>query len=133
MQKRIAIVAGEDNDVIILITIPGIDYYGAMIIKNEIGDINRFPSYKELCSFAGLIPKVHQSGDTRWERHITKEGNALLRWILIQVVHQVVRYPRELRKFYFELKKKKGTKIAVVATARKLLRVIYCMLSRKEF
>jgi transposase len=37
-----------------------------------------------------------------------------------------------MRKFYFELKKKKGTKIAVVATARKLLRVIYCMLARKE-
>jgi len=37
-----------------------------------------------------------------------------------------------LRKFYYELKKRKGTKIAVVATARKLLRVVYCMLSRKE-
>ncbi|MBE9594469.1 MAG: transposase, partial [Proteobacteria bacterium] len=35
----------------------------------------------------------HQSGNTRWEGHITKEGNSLLRWILIQVVHQVVRYP----------------------------------------
>jgi transposase len=44
----------------------------------------------------------------------------------------VVRYPGALRKYYYELKKKKGTKIAVVATARKLLRVIYCMLSRKE-
>jgi len=47
-------------------------------------------------------------------------------------VHQVVRYLGELRKFYLKLKKEKGTKIAVVATARKLLRVIYCMLSRKE-
>jgi len=102
------------------------------IIKNEIGDIERFPGYKELCSFAGLVPRVHLSGNTRWEGHITKEGNALLRWILIQAVHQVVRYPGELRKFYLRLKKQKGTKIAVVATARKLLRVIYCMLTRKE-
>ena len=56
----------------------------------------------------------------------------MLRWILIQVVHQVVRYPGELRKFYMKLKKQKGTKIALVATARKLLRVIHCMLCRKE-
>jgi transposase len=97
----------------------------AKIIKNEIGEIERFPSYKELCSFAGLVPWVHQSGNTRWEGHITKEGNALLRWILIQAVHQVVRYPGELRKFYIELKKKKGAKIAVVATARKLLSMCY--------
>ena len=56
----------------------------------------------------------------------------MLRWIIIQVVHPVVRYPRELRKFYLGLKRKKGTKIAVVVTARKLLRVLYCMLTRKE-
>jgi transposase len=132
VQKQIAVIARVDEDIRILITIPGIDYYSAMIIKNEIGDIKRFPSYKELCSFAGLLPRVHQSGNTRWEGHITKEGNALLRWILIQVVHQAVRYPGELRKFYLGLKKKKGNKIAVVAAARKLLRVLYCMLTRKE-
>jgi transposase len=132
VQKQIAVIAREDEDIKILMTIPGIDYYSAMIIKNEIGEIERFLDYKKLCSFAGLVPRVHQSGNTRWEGHITKEGDALLRWILIQVVHQVVRYPGELRKFYYELKKKKSTKIAVVATARKLLRVIYCMLARKE-
>jgi transposase len=65
----------------------------AKIIKNEIGEIERFPSYKELSSFAGLVPRVHQSANTRWEGHITKEGNSLLRWILIQIVHKVVRYP----------------------------------------
>ena len=132
VQEQIAVIAREDEDIKILMTIPGIDYHSAMIIKNEIGEIGRFPDYKKLCSFAGLVPRVHQSANTRWEGHITKEGNSLLRWILIQIVHQVVRYPGELRKFYHELKKKKGTKIAVVATARKLLRVIYCMLSRKE-
>lgn len=132
VQKQIARIAKEDEDIKILMTIPGIDYYSAMIIKNEIGEIERFPSYKELCSFAGLVPRVHQSANTRWEGHITKEGNALLRWILIQIVHQVVRYPGELRKFYLGLTRRKGTKIAVVATARKLLRVLYCMLRRKE-
>lgn len=132
VQKQIAGIAKEDDDIKLMMTIPGIDYYSAMIIKNEIGDIGRFPDYKKLSSFAGLVPRVHESGNTRWEGHITKEGNSLLRWILVQIVHQVVRYPGELRKFYLRLKEQKGTKLAVVATARKLLRVIYCMLTRKE-
>ncbi|RJS82621.1 IS110 family transposase [Methanophagales archaeon] len=93
VQKQIAGIAREDEDVKRLMTIPGIDFYSAMVIKNEIGEIERFPDYKKLCSFAGLVPRVHQSANTRWEEHITKEGNSLLRWVLIQIVHQVVRYP----------------------------------------
>ncbi|MCK4732525.1 MAG: IS110 family transposase [Methanophagales archaeon] len=69
------------------------------IIKNEIGEIERFPGYKKLSSFAGLVTRVHQSANTRWEGHITKECNALLRWILIQAVHQVVRYPGAAKHF----------------------------------
>ena len=62
----------------ILMTIPGIDYYSAMIIKNEIGELERFPDYKKLFgNFLVLQARVHQSANTRWEGHITKEGNAL--------------------------------------------------------
>ena len=60
-QKQIAIIVREDEDVKRLMTIPGIDFYSAMIIKNEIGEIERFPDYKKLCSFAGLVPRVYQA------------------------------------------------------------------------
>ena len=72
VQKQIARIARENDEVKRLMTIPGIDYYSAMIIKNEIGEIDRFPDCKKLCSFAGLVPKVHQSANRRWEGHITK-------------------------------------------------------------
>ncbi|MFZ2070439.1 MAG: transposase [Halobacteriota archaeon] len=39
------------------------------VVKNEIGEIERFPDYKKLCSFAGLVPRVHQAANTRWEGH----------------------------------------------------------------
>ena len=46
-------------------TILGIDFYSAMIIKNEIGEIERFLDYEKLCSFAGLVPRVHQSAKVK--------------------------------------------------------------------
>ncbi|MCW7073419.1 MAG: IS110 family transposase [Methanophagales archaeon] len=48
-------------------TILGIDFYSAMIIKNEIGEIECFLDYEKLCSFAGLVPRVHQSAKVKSE------------------------------------------------------------------
>ena len=132
LHGHIAHMAQDNDQVKTLMTIPGIDYYSAMIILHEIGDVHRFPSYKKLCSYAGLIPRVHQSGKTHWTGNITKEGNTFLRWILIQITYQIVRHPGDLQSFYQKLKKRKGGKIAIVATARKLLRVIHCMLTRDD-
>ncbi len=63
----------------ILTTIPGIGYFSALLIYAEIGDINRFPNSKKLCSYAGLVPTVRQSGNRVIRGRITKEGNGLLR------------------------------------------------------
>ena len=46
----------------LLITVPGIGYYSALLIVSEVGDINRFPDSYHLCSYAGLIPSTHSSG-----------------------------------------------------------------------
>ena len=54
----------------------------------------------------------------------------MLRWILIQVAQQAVRQPGPLRDFYLRLKKRKGHKIAIVAAARKLLTIIWAMLTK---
>jgi hypothetical protein len=114
----------------ILLGIPGIDVLAALTILAEIGDIKRFVSAKKACSFAGLVPSVHQSGKTRYTGHITKAGRSMLRWILIQVAQQAVRQPGPLRDFYLRLKKRKGHKIAIVAAARKLLTIIWAMLTK---
>lgn len=114
----------------ILLGIPGIDVLAALTILAEIGDIERFISAKKACSFAGLVPSVHQSGKTRYTGHITKAGRSTLRWILIQIAQQAVRQPGPLRDFYLRLKKRKGHKIAIVAAARKLLTIIWAMLTK---
>jgi transposase len=59
--------AGLDEDVKLLMTIPGIGYYTALLVKAEIGDVNRFKSGDHLCSYAGLVPSTHSSGGV--ERH----------------------------------------------------------------
>ena len=58
----------------LLMTIPGIGYYSALLISSEIGDINRFPDSHHLCSYAGLTPSTHCSGGVRYRGSMTKGG-----------------------------------------------------------
>lgn len=124
--------AKEDNDAILLTTIPGISYYAALLIKSEIGDINRFPNKFKLISYAGLCPSVKQSGSKEIKGHITKQGSRKLRWILIQCANVAIRHDEYLRNFYLRIRRRRGHNIAIVATARKMLVCIYFMLKRKE-
>jgi transposase len=124
--------AKEDNDAILLTTIPGISYYSALLIKAEIGDVNRFPNKFKLISYAGLCPSVRQSGNKEIKGHITKQGSRMLRWILIQCANVAIRHDEYLRTFYLRIKRRRGHNIAIVATARKMLVCIYYMLKRGE-
>jgi transposase len=124
--------AKEDNDAILLMTIPGISYYSALLIKAEIGDINRFANHEKLVSYAGLCPSIRQSGDKEIRGHITKQGSKLLRWILVQCANAAVRNDEYLRNFYLRIRRRKGHNVAIVATARKMLVCIYHMLKKKE-
>lgn len=132
VEKELSSTAISLPGVEILLGIPGIDVLAALTILAEIGDVKRFASAKKVCSFAGLVPSVHQSGKTRYTGHITKAGRSMLRWILIQVAQQAVRQPGPLRDFYLRLKKRKGHKIAIVAAARKLLTIIWAMLTKNR-
>lgn len=132
VDEMIVVSAKDDEDAKLLVTIPGMGYYSALLIKSEIGDINRFPSAKQLCSYAGLIPSTYSSGNTTFHGHITKQGSRWLRWILAQAVAHCVTKPGHLQKFYFRLARRKGKKIARVATERKLLEWIYHMLKERK-
>lgn len=115
----------------ILTTIQGIGFFSALLIYAEIGDINRFPNSKKLCSYAGLVPSIRQSGNRTIKGRITKEGNKLLRWVLVQCALIAVRKDERFRKFYERIKAKKGPQKAIVATARKLLTVVYACLKNR--
>ena len=128
VSRRVQQVAEQDHDAMLLMTIPGVGYYSALLIKGEIGDVRRFPSAKRLCSYSGLVPSTHTSGNVSYHGHITKRGSKWLRWILIEAAIHAAKRPGPLRRFYYKVERKKGGQIAKVATARKLLEWIYHIL-----
>lgn len=57
--KKVQQLAEEDRDSSLLMTIPGMGYYSALMAKSEIGDASRFKSAKQLCAYAGLVPSTY--------------------------------------------------------------------------
>ena len=120
--------SGEDPRARVLTTIPGVGYYIALLLISEIGDVHRFPDLEKLCSYAGLVPSVRRSGGSTRHGDITREGSKWMRWAFTQVVHIHIRYDTNLTKFYRRLSLSKTKQEAVMATARKMLKVVYWML-----
>jgi len=118
-----------DFDCKLLMTIPGISYYSALMIKSEIGDIARFRNANKLCSYAGLIPSTYASADKVRHGRITKRGSKWLRKTLIDAITSGSRNHNRIAAFYKKLKKSKGTGKAKVAAGRKLCSIIFAMLT----
>ena len=132
VSKKIRGLAGENEDAKLLTTIPGVGYYNALLLVAEIGDVDRFPDSEKLCSYAGLVPSVSKSGKKAVYGPITKQGSKWIRWALTQAVHAHVRHDTRLSSFYRRLAGRKRKQVAVVATARKMLKVIFWMLKKGE-
>jgi transposase len=128
LTASIAVSAVDNPEVKLLMGFTGIDYYGAMLLLNEIGPIARFPSPKKLVSYAGLAPSTHQSGPVTIHGHITKEGNGHIRWILIEAAQNASRHDPRFSHFYRRIAKRREHQIALVAVARKMLVTIYHVL-----
>jgi transposase len=112
-----------------LTSIKGIGDKSAAILLSVIGDIQNFPSRKQLDAYFGIVPTVRNSGKTVRHGHISKHGSKLGRTTLVQCTLISIRYSPYLRSFYEHLKSKKGSGKAIIATARKLLGIIYLVLS----
>jgi transposase len=132
LSKRIKILAGENANAKLLMSIPGVGYFSALAILAEIGDIHRFGSSEELCSYAGIVPSTRESGGIAKHGGITKRGRKLMRWTLDLCVWVHLKYDTKLTRYWKRLAKLKGKKAANTATARKMLKVMYWMLKRRE-
>lgn len=132
ISQKILAAAKDDFDCQLLMTIPSISYFTALVIKSEIGDISRFSNAKKLCSYAGLIPSTYASAEKVRYGRITKRGSKWLRKALIDSITSGSRHPSRLCFTYRRLKKDKGTGKAKVATARKLCAIIFAMLADKQ-
>jgi transposase len=113
-------------------TVPGFATTLSVLVAVEIADIKRFETAAHLHSYAGLIPTTHASGTRVFHGRITKEGNAWLRWAVVEAVAPATRASLELRGLYNRLARRKGPNVAKVAVARRLLTIIYRMLKEKR-
>jgi transposase len=132
VSRELRVKAEESEEAKLLMTIPGVGYFSALAILAEIGDISRFSDPEKLCSYAGLVPLVHQSGATKRYGRITKQGSKMLRWVIHECMWVHLQYDTHISRFFFRLARHKGKKVAAVAAARALLVTVYWMLVRKE-
>lgn len=110
-----------DPQLKILTTIPGIGVVLSCLILAEIGDIKRFLSSSRLASYAGMVPSLHQSGMSNYSGHITKQGNKYLRWAFVEAAHRAIHLDPYLGSHYAKVRAKKGSSVAIIAIAHRLL------------
>jgi len=102
-----------------LMTHPGVGPLTALAFVLIIGRADRFQCGKQIASYLGLVPLEKSSGNRRRLGHITKQGNALLRFLLVEAAQVSARSIPEWRNKYFHLAMRRGRKIAKVALARR--------------
>src|SRR2546428_7774351 len=108
-----------------LMTLPGVGAFIAIVLVMELGDIDRCPSAKHVASYIGLTPRVRASADRIRSGHISKEGNRLLRWVLVLAATQAARQPGPLRAWFRTMKQRRRTKIARVRLAPRLGEIMH--------
>ena len=104
--------------------IDGIGPVFAAVFVAEIGDVSRFTSPKQLCSWVGVTPRHRESDETVKRGPITKQGSALVRWAAIEAVARYQGGP-VIRDAYRRIAETRGNKIARVAAARRLLTLVF--------
>lgn len=122
----------KDDRVPLLVHLPGIGLLTAMTILAAVGTIERFESASKLVGYAGLGASVYDSGQKHSTGRITKMGRKDLRGAMVDAAHVAVRHHPKWRKEFHRLEKSIGRNKAYVAIARKLLVVVFNVLSKVE-
>lgn len=133
LEKEIAQHALASEDILRLMTVPGVSLMTAATFSAAVGEIDRFHSPRKLVGYLGLDPKVRQSGSEP-ARHgrISKQGAAQARQMLTEAAFVAVSTAGPMRAFYERVRTRRGSQIAIVAVARKLAVLFWHMLTRQE-
>ena len=116
-----------------IVSIPGIGINLAAMIIGEIGDISRFDSPEKLIKFAGLDISIYQSGTMCSRGKITRRGSPILRYALSLSVQKLRIHSSVFSEYYYsKLAQGKCTNVAIIATIRKLVRVIWKMMKTNQ-
>jgi len=115
-----------------LMQLPGFGVITGMTVLAAIGEIQRFESARHLASYSGLTPGLEQSGTKYREKGITKEGRKELRWALVEVAQRAVKSDPLWTRRFQELQKRMHRNQAIVAVARRLLELVWYVLTRRQ-
>ena len=123
--------SSQNEAAVLLRTHPGVGPVTSLAFVLTLGPVERFARSKQVASYLGLNPREHSSGGKQRLGAISKQGNPMMRSLLIEAGHSASRLDPELRKDYQRLKLRRGSGVAKVAIARKLAVRMYWMLRQK--
>ena len=138
VEVQLAEMVKENEDVELLMSIPGVGINTATTIAAYTENLERFEgNYKRFASYIGIVPSVHNSNETKHLGRITKHGPQELRTAFVQAALGMVRLTKvtsewRLIKDYHRKKDDKGSGRAIIALARKISRIVFVMLSKRE-
>jgi transposase len=115
-------------------SIPGIGPIGALLFTTEIGDINRFKTFDQLCDYIGLVPMINGSGQHQTVLGLTHRGHHKLRETLIEASWIAIRLDPAMTMFFNECAKRMVKNKAIIKVARKMLnRIRFVMKNQTEY
>jgi len=115
-----------------LMQLPGFGVITGMTVLAAIGEIQRFESARHLASYSGLTPGLEQSGTKYREKGVTKEGRKELRWAMVEAAQRAVKSDPVWKTRFLEMQKRMHRNQAIVAIARRLLELVWYVLTRRQ-
>ena len=129
--RHIAQLVATDPVVMLLTTAPTIGPVTAAAFVATLDDVTRFASAEQVSAYLGLVPSEHSSGERHHRGRITKTGNTRMRWLLVEAGWRILRSTnpavQDLKAWGQDIAERRGTRVAVVALARKLASILYAM------
>jgi transposase len=132
IDQELAPIARSDARAQLLQTIPGVGPLISLTFASEIGEISRFSSPAKLVGYAGLAPRIIQSGERSATGRLSKAGSRTLRWAAVEAANQAWRSTNPFHEHYRRLTARHGTNPAKVSVARKLLICSWHMLAKGQ-
>ena len=130
VEKRLAEQAKEDELEEVYRSAPGVGASHARVLAHELGDMKHFNNEKRLYSHTGLTAGEYSSGEHQRQGHISRQGNSLLRKVLVQAAWIAIGKDASLRAVYDRIAKRAGAKRAIIGVARRLIgRIRACFMS----
>jgi transposase len=123
-----------EEDLKIVLSLPGTGLISAATILGEMGDFRNFPSADKMAMYFGIVPSVYQSAGKLRTGKITKRGSKHMRRILVEVAKAISKTKKDskLKRFFMRVMARSGKNVAAVALARKILCILYHLLMKRE-